>query len=64
MSEITVSISRMLTQYKSLPKTLGKNYSFQAGNFQTCSAQQEKNLKGRKVSMGVFPDYSEKFMTS
>ena len=32
VSEITASISQMPTPDKSLSKTLGKNYSFQAGN--------------------------------
>ena len=59
VSEITASISRMLTREVSLSKILGKNYSFQVPSklviFSDLLNSTEKNLNGRKVSMGIFP---------
>ena len=38
-------------------KTLGKNLLFPSWYYiQTCLTQQERNLNGRRVAIGIFPD--------
>ena len=52
VSEITASISRMLTREVSLSKILGKNYSFQAGNIFKLAQLNRKKLERQKSVHG------------
>ena len=57
VSQITASISRILTQDKYLSNTLGKKLFFPSWWYiQTCLTHQERNLNGRRLPMGVFRD--------